>query len=35
MLQFYNRESGRKTVVSKWLFYVFYPLHLILIRLIF
>ncbi|MBR5178297.1 MAG: hypothetical protein IKW90_05820 [Lachnospiraceae bacterium] len=34
MLQFYNRESGRKTVVNKWLFYVFYPLHLILIWLI-
>ena len=34
LLQFYNGEPGRRTVVNKWLFYVFYPLHLILIWLI-
>jgi len=34
LLHFYNGEPGRKTVVNKWLFYVFYPLHLILIWLI-
>ena len=34
LLQFYNGEPGRKTVVNKWVFYVFYPLHLILIWLI-
>ena len=30
----YNGESGRKTLINKWLFYIFYPLHLILIWLI-
>ncbi|MBR4345011.1 MAG: hypothetical protein IKP88_20275 [Lachnospiraceae bacterium] len=35
LLHFYNEEPGRKTIVNKWLFYVFYPLHLILIWLIF
>jgi len=30
----YNGEAGKKTVVNKWLFYVFYPLHLILIWLV-
>ena len=34
LLQFYNGEPGRRTVLNKWLFYVFYPLHLILIWLI-
>ena len=34
LLHFYNGEPGRKTVVNKWVFYVFYPLHLILIWLI-
>ena len=34
LLQFYNGESGRKTIVNKWLFYIFYPVHLIVIWLI-
>ncbi len=34
LLHFYNGEPGRKTIVNKWLFYVFYPLHLILIWLV-
>ena len=34
LLLAYNGESGRKTLINKWLFYIFYPLHLILIWLI-
>ena len=34
LLQFYNGESGRKTAVNKWVFYIFYPIHLIVIWLI-
>ena len=34
LLHFYNGEPGRRTGVNKWVFYVFYPLHLILIWLI-
>lgn len=34
LLQFYNGEPGRKTVVNTWLFYIFYPLHLVIIWLI-
>ncbi len=31
LLQLYNGELGRKTIVNKWMFYMFYPLHLVLI----
>ena len=31
LLHFYNGEPGRKTIVNKWLFYVFYPLHFLVI----
>ena len=34
LLLAYNGESGKKTFINKWLFYVFYPLHLILIWLV-
>jgi len=34
LLQFYNGEPGRRTAVNKWLFYIFYPLHLLLIWLV-
>ena len=34
LLQLYNGEPGRKTAVNKWLFYIFYPVHLIVIWLI-
>ena len=27
----YNGESGRKNIVNKWTFYLFYPIHLLLI----
>ena len=30
----YNGEAGKKTLMNKWLFYVFYPLHLMIIWLI-
>lgn len=30
----YNGEAGKKTLLNKWLFYVFYPLHLMIIWLI-
>ncbi len=31
LLHFYNGEPGRRTTVNKWLFYVFYPLHFLVI----
>ena len=34
LLHIYNGERGRRIAVNKWLFYVFYPLHLILIWLV-
>lgn len=34
LLYLYNGENGRKTVFSKWFFYVFYPLHLVVLELI-
>ena len=34
LLKFYYGEPGKRTAVNKWLFYVFYPLHLVLIWLI-
>ena len=34
LLLFYNGEPGKKTAVNKWLFYVFYPVHLIVLWLI-
>ena len=30
----YNGEPGRKTVINKWVFYLFYPLHFIVFWLI-
>ena len=30
----YSGESGKKTVVNKWLFYFFYPIHFIVIMVI-
>ena len=30
----YNGEAGKKTLMNKWLFYVFYPLHLMIIWLV-
>ncbi|MBR4342840.1 MAG: hypothetical protein IKP88_09060 [Lachnospiraceae bacterium] len=35
LLKFYYGEPGKRTAVNKWLFYVFYPLHLVLIWIIF
>ena len=34
LIYLYNGEPGRKTFKNKWLFYVYYPLHLILIWLV-
>lgn len=31
LLLLYNGKSGKKNIFSKWFFYVFYPLHLIVI----
>lgn len=31
LLYLYNGESGAKTLANKWIFYQFYPLHLLLI----
>lgn len=32
--KFYNGESGKKSVFNKWFFYIFYPLHLVVICVI-
>ncbi|MCR5205354.1 MAG: conjugal transfer protein TraX [Lachnospiraceae bacterium] len=29
LIYIYNGESGKKNIINKWLFYLFYPLHLI------
>ncbi len=34
MLYCYNGEGGKKSKFSKWFFYIFYPLHLIILKLI-
>ena len=34
LVYLYNGESGRKNLINKWAFYLFYPLHLIIIWLI-
>ena len=34
LIYLYNGESGRKTIVNKWAFYLFYPLHLLAFWLI-
>lgn len=34
ILKSYNREAGRKTLINKWVFYLFYPFHLLLFWLI-
>ena len=31
LLLSYNGELGKKTILNKWAFYIFYPLHLVLI----
>lgn len=31
----YNGEGGSKNAFSRWFFYLFYPLHLVLLRIIF
>ena len=31
LIYFYNGEAGRKNVLNKWAFYMFYPLHLVFI----
>ena len=34
LLSTYNGASGKKTVVNKWIFYIFYPFHLLVFLLI-
>ena len=34
LIYLYNGESGRKTIVNKWAFYLFYPLHFLVFWLI-
>ena len=34
LIYLYNGESGRKTVINKWLFYLFYPIHFLVFWLI-
>ena len=34
LIYLYNGESGRKTVINKWSFYLFYPLHFLVFWLI-
>lgn len=34
IIYLYNGQLGRKTSFNKWLFYLFYPLHLLMIRMI-
>ena len=31
LIYVYNKESGRKNVINKWSFYIFYPLHFLVI----
>ena len=31
LIDSYDREAGRKTKINKWVFYLFYPIHLYLI----
>lgn len=31
LLMMYNRKKGKKTFFSKWLFYIYYPLHLLIL----
>lgn len=35
LLYFYNGKKGRGGRMSKWAFYIFYPLHLVLLRLLY
>ncbi len=34
VIYFYNGEPGRKTVINKWAFYLFYPLHFMVLWLV-
>ena len=34
VIHFYNNQNGGKSLFSKWFFYIFYPLHLIILDLI-
>ena len=34
IIYLYNGQLGRKTSFNKWFFYLFYPLHLLMIRMI-
>lgn len=34
IIYFYNGERGKKTALTKWGFYIFYPLHLVILGLI-
>ena len=34
LIYLYNGESGRKIIVNKWTFYLFYPIHLLVFWLI-
>ena len=31
LIYLYNGEAGRKTIVNKWAFYLFYPLHFLIL----
>lgn len=35
IIYLYNGQLGRKTSFNKWFFYLFYPLHLLMIRMIY
>jgi len=34
LISLYNGESGRKNLVNKWAFYLFYPLHFLALWLV-
>lgn len=34
LIYFYNGESGKKNIVNKWSFYLFYPIHFLVFWLI-
>ena len=34
LIYFYNGESGKKNIVNKWSFYLFYPIHFLALWLI-